>query len=274
MKSDVQASTWLATYAPPSTARFNAWAPGAALDDKDILNLQNLCAFEVVKDYKPSSTASPSSSYAPAPLTNAFCSLFDATEWAGYEYWGDLSKYYGTSYGQEIGLGAVQGVGYVNELLTRLTGDVKYVVNDHTQVNHTLDDSAHPSSTTFPLSRSLYADFSHDNQMVAIYATMGLFDSPQPLNPTSPDSKRVWVTSKLVPFAGRMVVEKMQCSADSNHEGGEFVRVLVDDVVMPLRNCEGVSENGLCSLSAFVQSQSYATGAGQEDWLRCFPRDV
>lgn len=46
-------------------------------------------------------------------------------------------------------------VGYVNELLTRLTNDPKYVNNDQTQVNHTLDSSP----ATFPLGKSFYADF-------------------------------------------------------------------------------------------------------------------
>ena len=65
-------------------------------------------------------------------------------------------------------LGRVQGVGYVNELLARLT---QTPVRDHTQTNRTLDGAP----ATFPLNRTLYADFSHDNQMAAIYAALGLF---------------------------------------------------------------------------------------------------
>jgi hypothetical protein len=76
-------------------------------------------------------------------------------------------------------LGRVQGVGYVNELLARLT---QAPVNDSTQTNTTL--TANPA--TFPLDRTLYADFSHDNEMAAIYAAMGLLPQAAALDPTHP----------------------------------------------------------------------------------------
>jgi hypothetical protein len=53
----------------------------------------------------------------------------------------------------------VQGVGYVNELIARLTNAS---VRDTTSVNHTLD--ADPA--TFPLGRAFYADFTHENLCV------------------------------------------------------------------------------------------------------------
>ena len=99
------------------------------------------------------------------------------------------------SYGQE--LGPVQGVGYINELIARLTGQP---VQDSTQTNHTLDSS----NETFPLDRTVYADFSHDNQMVAIYSAMGLFTQSAALDPSNPDPARTWRASNLVPFSARM----------------------------------------------------------------------
>lgn len=69
-------------------------------------------------------------------------------------------------YGSE--LGPVQGVGYINELLARLTDRP---VEDHTQTNQTLDSN----SETFPLGRGIYVDFSHDNLMTAVASAMGLF---------------------------------------------------------------------------------------------------
>ena len=176
--SDAQTNLWSSIYGSPIAGRLNAHALGANLTGQDISNLISLCAFETVA----TSTLSP------------FCGIFTHVEFTQFEYWADLDKYYGTRYvffsvlsllttiytcvnryGQA--LGPVQGVGYVNELLARLTG---LPVQDNTQTNRTLDSSP----TTFPLNRTFYADFSHDNEMIAIYAALGLFKQSFPLNPT------------------------------------------------------------------------------------------
>ena len=158
------------------------------------------------------------------------------------------------SYGEP--LGPIQGVGYVNELLARLTG---LPVRDHTQTNATLD--ADPA--TFPLGRALYADFSHDNEMVAIFAALGLFKQRALLNPTRPDPARTWHTSRIVPFSARMVVERLRCDGEAG------VRVLVNDALMPLEFC-GAGRDGVCSLEAFVESQACARNDGDGDFEKCF----
>lgn len=179
-------------------------------------------------------------------------------------------------YGQE--LGPVQGVGYINELLARLTGQP---VRDKTQTNRTLTGSP----TTFPLDRNIYADFSHDNLMVAVYSAMGLFRQPEHLDPSNPDQSRTWVSSQLTPFSGRLVVERMDCRGvprlgrrlvlggeDKERammRKGTFVRVLVNDAVQALEFC-GADKHGLCELGAFVESQSYARHDGYGDFEKCF----
>ena len=70
---------------------------------------------------------------------------------------GSIARRYGDP------LGPVQGVGYVNELLARLTGTP---VADHTTHNATLP---------FPLDRALYADFTHE--MLAACATTSFLKS-------------------------------------------------------------------------------------------------
>lgn len=159
----------------------------------------------------------------------------------------------------------MQGVGYANELLARLTG---LPVQDHTQTNRTLDTSP----KTFPLDRTFYADFSHDNEMVSIYSALGLFRQyllpEQKLDPANPSPLRTWVTSNLVPFSARMVVEKLQCGEERLPlPKGVFVRVLVNDAVQPLEFCGGVA--GLCELHAFVASQGYARHDGEGDFEKC-----
>ena len=168
-------------------------------------------------------------------------------------------------YGQV--LGPVQGVGYVNELLARLTG---LPVQDNTQTNRTLN----ASPITFPLSRTVYADFSHDNEMVAIYAAMGLFKQPVPLDPTKPDPGRTWITSQLVPFSGRMVTERLSCHIRGSRptaqiETRAYVRILVNDALQPLEFCEA-NEDGMCELDAFVESQGYARNDGEGDFEKCY----
>ena len=257
---DAQTSAWLGTYAPPITSRLNHAAPGANLTDTDTFGLMSLCPMETVFLEKES----------------PFCNIFeeDQDAFPGFEYSGDLDKYYGTGwvtstglicytpmrlnlyrYGQE--LGRVQGVGYINELIARLTNSP---VRDNTQTNRTLDfDPA-----TFPLNRTIYADFSHDNQMIAIFAAMGLFNTSL-LDPTKPDPDRIWLASSLVPFSARMVVERLKCAE------GPSVRIFVNDELQPLEFCGADPKDGVCALDAFVDSQSYARNDGEGDFEKCFP---
>ncbi|KAI0832856.1 phytase [Trametes gibbosa] len=242
--SDPQVNEWLAQFAPPMTARLNAGAHGANLTDTDTYNLLTMCAFETVATEKRSH----------------FCDIYEELNAKdAFAYNADLDKFYGTGYGQP--LGPVQGVGYINELIARLTTQP---VLDHTQTNSTLDSSA----DTFPLNRTLYADFSHDNQMVAIFSAMGLFKQRAPLNPTQPDAARTFRVQRIVPFSGRMVVERLECPR-SGRTSSQYVRLLVNDAVQPLEFCGGDS-NGLCKLDAFVASQAYARNDGEGDFEKCF----
>ncbi|KAJ7172078.1 phytase [Mycena filopes] len=246
--SNAQTSEWLAVYAPAITVRLNTWAPGANLTDSESSALISLCAFH---------TAATSTTFSPL---SPFCALFTPPDFAAFGYSADLDKYYYTGYGAARGLGRVQGVGYVNELLARLT---HRPVRDQTQTNTTLD--ADPA--TFPLDRSIYADFSHDNTMVAIFAALGLFPQDTPLSTAAPDARRMWHTREMVPFSGRMVVERMRCG-----DRKEYVRILVNDAVQPLDFCSTPNNlgAGLCTLPAFIESQVYARSNGGGDWEECF----
>ncbi|KAK7453498.1 hypothetical protein VKT23_011775 [Stygiomarasmius scandens] len=249
--SDPQTGAWLLAFGPSVQKKLNEGAPGANLTLLETYALGTLCAFDsVAHSSHPQVTISP------------WCGLFNQTDFEALEYAGDLDKFYGTGYGQP--LGPVQGVGYVNELLARLTDQP---VQDHTQTNSTLDENPE----TFPLGKSVYADFSHDNQMIAIFSAMGLFPQSSPLPPTPinnhPNPARTWIASQMVPFSARMVVERLNCSA--SYLGTKSVRILVNDKVMPLVFCDG-SEDGLCNLKNFVASQGYARNDGQGDFEKCF----
>jgi len=244
---DKQTKKWRKVYAPPIKKRLNAAAPGAHLNNKDVHNLMSLCVFhsQVTMSRSP------------------FCALFNMKEFIEYEYHADLDKFYSNGYGGK--LGRVQGVGYVNELIARLSGQP---VRDNTQTNRTLD----ASPETFPLDRVLYADFSHDNAMVAIYSALGLFQQrflpKQKLDPTKPSAMRTWVASTMVPFSARMVVERFECTRARPLPNTRFVRILVNDAVQPLEFCGGNA--GLCELDAFLDSQGYAKHDGEGDFEKCF----
>ncbi|GKT45677.1 3-phytase A [Colletotrichum spaethianum] len=237
---DAQAP-WRDIFTPPITARLNKNLPGANLTASDTVSFMQLCPFNTVVNGTQSQ----------------FCDLFTLDEWKSLEYYETLGKYYGFNAGNP--LGPTQGVGFTNELIARLT---QQPVVDHTSTNSTLD--ADPA--TFPLGKKLYADFSHDNDMMTIYGALGLYNNTQPLsktNRTSVAETKGFTASWTVPFAARMYVEKMKCGGADE----ELVRILVNDRVVPLVGC-GADEFGRCKLGSFVESMGFARSGGR--WDQCF----
>ncbi|KAF7795763.1 hypothetical protein EIP86_006930 [Pleurotus ostreatoroseus] len=198
-------------------------------------------------------------------------------------------------------LGPIQGVGYANELIARLTGRPP-----------TWDNTTHDPSRHFPLDRAMYVDFTHENLMVAVYSAIGLFNVSEPLDPkhmpARPDALKGkgrkggngngnggdegwdWTASRMVPFSARMVTERLACSFEDPDGGdddpeadGEYVRIFVNDELQPLEFCrfdkDGEDEadvnvwkarEGLCLLEDFVESQTYARGNGGGDFEKCW----
>jgi Histidine phosphatase superfamily (branch 2) len=237
-------ATWAAVFMPAIQHRLSSDLVGANLTIDETIELMDLCPFETAASQDPSSSS-------------PFCRLFSPTEWKSYNYYETLDKYYGHSMGNP--LAPTLGVGFVNELIARLTSSP---VQDETCTNHTLDSS----STTFPLEAQLYSDFSHDNDMEAIFAAVGLYNATKPLPLTSIKDAELshgFSAAWTVPFAARMYVEKMNCSGHDE----EFVRVLINNRVMPLHTC-GADNLGRCTLERFVQSLSFAQGGGF--WASCF----
>ncbi|KAF2646965.1 phosphoglycerate mutase-like protein, partial [Lophiostoma macrostomum CBS 122681] len=183
-------AVWTTKFVPPIRTRVNSKL-GTNLTSSDIINLMDLCPFNTIGS--------------PGARVSDFCYLFSVDEWHQYDYYESLGKYYG--YGNGNPLGPTQGVGYVNELLARLT---ETPVDDHTNSNRTLDSDP----ATFPLHRKVYADFSHDNDMTAIFAALGLYNSTKPLSNTTlegTDETSGYSAAWTVPFAARMYVEKLSC---------------------------------------------------------------
>ncbi|KAK1994152.1 histidine acid phosphatase [Colletotrichum falcatum] len=231
---------WRNIFTRPITARLNKNLPGIDLTAEETLTFMELCQFNTVVH----------------GTMSQFCNLFTLEEFKDLEYYETLDKYYRFHEGNP--LGPTQGVGFTNELIARLT---QQPVVDHTSTNSTLN--ADPA--TFPLHRKLYADFTHDNDMMGIYGALGLFSKTPKLSKTERMSvleTKGFTSSRLVPFAARMYVEKMRCGSSE-----EMVRVLVNDRVVPLVGC-GADKLGRCSLRPFVESLEFARTGGL--WHKCF----
>ena len=240
-------------FLPPIMARLKEDLDLSVLSNLDTLSLMDMCPFTVVADVNAFSSADPAK--------NPFCSLFNLEEWEQYDYFQSLGKYY--RFGPGAPLGPTQGVGFVNELIARLTDRP---VEDHTSVNHTLDEH----EETFPLQRKLYADFSHDNDMTAIFSALGIFDDIPKLSKAkvmSAEELHGYAASRSVPFGARMVVEKLKC----NHRSEEQVRIIVNGRVWPLSGCSA-DEHGLCGLNNFLESLSFAKAGGK--WNECFDQET
>ena len=236
---------WMKIFVPPIQKRLNTDLPGANFSQVDVINFMDLCPFETV--------ASPKGSLSP------FCNLFYEDEWRQFDYYQSLGKYYG--FGSGNPLGPTQGVGWVNELIARLTHSS---VNDSTCTNHTLDDNP----ATFPIGtkHKLFADFSHDNDMTTIMGALGLYNLTNPLPVTfieSADNADGYSAAWTVPFAAMVFIEKLQCDGEKD----ELVRILVNDRVIPMSVCGGES-SGFCKLSDFISSLAFARNGGY--WDRCF----
>ncbi|KAL8739799.1 MAG: hypothetical protein Q9190_007433 [Brigantiaea leucoxantha] len=233
-------ATFLSTFLPPITARLSQ-SLGVNLSVSDTVSLLDLCPYTIVSSLDPS----------------PFCALFSTADFISYDYYQSLGKYYG--FGPGNPLGPTQGVGFVNELIARLTSSP---VKDTTSVNRTLDSE----SSTFPLDSHAYVDVSHDNDMTSIFSALELFNDVEPLpNTTIPlPGTPEYSAAQTVPFAGRAYIEKMQCPGDSSEE---LVRVIINSRVHPLPSCSGDSL-GRCALKAFLASLRFAREGGK--WEKCF----
>lgn len=233
---------FLSTFAPPIATRLNAALPGANISEAEVPLLMDLCPYHVVASDSPA-----------APLPG-FCNIFSYSEWQSYDYFQTLGKWFG--FGPGNPLGPTQGVGWVNELLARLTDAP---VRDGTSTN---------ASLPFPLGRRVYADFGHDNDMVGVLGALGVYDGVGEVGKggrREPEGMGGFAAAWTVPFAGRVYVEKMRCGGEEGEE--EWVRVLVNGRVMGLEGCGGDGW-GRCRLGRFVESMKFAREGGE--WERCF----
>jgi hypothetical protein len=141
---------YIPIYLKDATARLQAYAPaGFTFTVNDTYAMQSTCAYETgfLGD-------------------SSFCTLFTADEWAGFENTLDIEYYYDYGYGNPTG--RAQGIGWLQELIARLTNT--YITSSESSVNSTIDNN----SKTFPLGEKFYADFTHDDIIISVLNAMSV----------------------------------------------------------------------------------------------------
>ncbi|KAL1297293.1 hypothetical protein AAFC00_004848 [Neodothiora populina] len=245
---------WASIYLANATARLRELAPGFNWTVTDTYNAQSLCAYETV-----------------ALGYSAFCGLFTYDEWQGYEYSIDISFSGNNAF--QSPTGRAVGIGYVQELLARLT---KHTIDSPAgQLNFTLDNM----TSTFPLDQSLNFDFSHDTNIMAILTAMGFtqFDTFLPATHMVPHDL---VVSHLEPFGARLDMEVINTPAPLNASRNAtdtyingppttYVHFILNQRTLPMFKsfpvC-GVRDDGWCELSTFVEVLSSKLEEAQYDF--------
>jgi hypothetical protein len=141
---------YIPIYLKEATARFQTYAPsGFTFSVNDTYAMQSICAYET--GFLGESD---------------FCKLFTADEWAGFENTLDIEYYYDYAFGNPTG--RAQGIGYLQELVARLSN--QYITSSNSSVNSTLTNNP----TTFPLDQKFYADITHDDIIVSTLTAMSV----------------------------------------------------------------------------------------------------
>ncbi|KIK07420.1 hypothetical protein K443DRAFT_2294 [Laccaria amethystina LaAM-08-1] len=225
---NVQANAWAAVYLQPALERFSQEIRGVNLTISNLVSMQQLCAYETV-----------------ALGFSSFCGLFTEVEWKGYEYYIDLQFWYGNGPGNPAA--SAQGIGYVQELVSRLTQ------TRITEFNSSVNGTIVSNNVTFPLDQPVFVDASHDTVLSSIFVAMN-FTSLAANGPLPTDhipSGQTYFVNQIAPFASNIVGQVLSCPANGKPS---HIHWVLNDAVLPLTGVNGCkpNENGLCELSTFI----------------------
>ncbi|RDX45602.1 phytase [Lentinus brumalis] len=221
---------WGNVYLQAALKRLQPQIGGLDLRIEDVYSMQQLCAYETV-----------------AIGYSKFCELFTEDEWLGFDYSLDLNFWYNSAFGSPTA--RAMGIGYVQELLARLTHTPISVHNSST--NGTLDDDP----ATFPLGQSLYVDATHDTVVLNVLTALNLsnFAADGPLPSDHIPKDRAFKASHLAPFATNMQFQLLSCDYTQEPQ----IRIILNDGVVPLdsvRGCPADEPHGLCPVPTFVEA--------------------
>ncbi|KAL9940724.1 hypothetical protein V8E36_000212 [Tilletia maclaganii] len=237
----------------------------------DILNLMSMCPFDTLGR---ASVVDGQLKLAGGNISE-YCTAFSDDEWQLYGYANDVGKWSGAGYGNRFS--RAEGGGYLRELLARFTG-VAPPLNPPTSLNTTIDGNP----AQFPLDRGIYFDGTHDNNLGPIATAFGLFDGPA-LNASKPHAEQDphnWFFSRIAPFQGKIVFERLQCGLPLPLVGRKYVRVRANGAVQPAIGDYGWCKNatsavdrqlakqGLCSLDSVKSTLAWVNT--DSEWSKCY----
>lgn len=228
MLTGAKVNQWKSIYLKDAQNRLSKLVSGIDLDIKDVYDLQEMCAYEMV-----------------ALSGSSFCELFTEKEWEGFEYVLDLAFYYSYSFGQPAQ--AAMGLGWVQEWISRVSGE------RITEFNSTTNSSIVTSDTYFPLgTQDIYVDATHDTIISAVLSTLNFNSFAGALPSTHIPEKQNFIVSHISPFAANLHAQMLTCGAKKEKK----VRWLLNDGVVPLDGVKGcgTDKDGLCSLETFIAS--------------------
>ncbi|KAH7929279.1 phosphoglycerate mutase-like protein [Leucogyrophana mollusca] len=220
---------WTSIYLKHAHKRLQHHLRGFKLTIEDVYTMQQMCAYETV-----------------ALGYSKFCELFTQEEWEGFNYALDLVFWYDSAFGSPVA--RVQGLGYIQELVARLTETPIETHNSSTNATlHTPD--------AFPFGHSLYVDATHEVVVLNVITALNLstFAASGPLPSDHIPANRSFKVSELAPFATNMQFQLLACES----EPGPQIRIVINDGVAPLTGIKTCPEHshGLCPVDAFVEAQ-------------------
>ncbi|KAJ3564373.1 hypothetical protein NP233_g8339 [Leucocoprinus birnbaumii] len=228
-RSKWYSSRWKNIYLQNARERLAKDIPGFDLTIKDVYNMQEMCAYETV-----------------GLGYSKFCELFTEDEWEGFDYALDLRFWY--DYGFGAPLARIQGIGWVQELVARLTHEP--VITHNTSTNAILDSNP----ITFPLNHSLYVDVSHKTVMLSIMTALNLtsFAEEGPLPYTHILKTRKFRSSEIIAFGSSIQFQLLECTSLD----GPQIRIIINDGVVPLTGIRGcpAKADGMCPVAVFVEA--------------------
>jgi len=222
---------------------------GFNLEIEDVYKMQQMCAYETV-----------------ALGYSKFCELFTEDEWEGFNYALDLGFWYDSAFGSPVG--RVQGVGYVQELISRLT---------HTPIethNSSTNATLHNDDRTWPLHDKLYVDATHEVVVLNILTALNLttLAASGPLPADHIPANRSFRSADLAPFATNVQFQLLSCptthTAQSHDPATSHIRIVVNDGPVPLTGIRGCppSPSGLCPLTTFIEAQKVTIQDVDWEW--------
>ncbi|KAJ7085973.1 phosphoglycerate mutase-like protein [Mycena crocata] len=226
-----QGLKWANVYLGAAQKRLAPYITGITLSPSILVAMQQTCAYETV-----------------ALGYSMFCDLFTKEEWIGYSYLNDLLFWY--SFGPGNPATSAQGIGYVQELVSRLTET--RITEFATTVNGTIVSS----NVTFPFGQPIYVDATHDVIISAIVTAMNFTSlaatGPLPTDHIPPNHS--YIVNNIAPFASNLVGQILSCPASPASSSPTHIRWILNDAVVPLTGIKGcpANANGLCPLPTFI----------------------